>query len=347
MRVLLTGCTATQVGSTRRPLMVASFVDGIAKACRTFADVDWVRPLRDVDPAGYDLVIAGISAYTGLHARHSAQLLDLVWRAKGAGVPVVLFVDDWHLREVWSAANAWTGVNAAKNICRRVGVGGQLGPEDIAYFRANHLHLIETVRWIMDNAGPRVWLCAFPWGQHEVLANVLGVSANRCRYLDPSSAVQEHVHFTDWAPKHERERLWVLATLFDHSKWLNKLGLLWAVKTFGKRKAGVQIPESAVVKQYATSWGVLSPPYKFAASGWWRNRFNFAAQAGAIIIADPAEIRALGGAYLVSPHDVECLDDGRLQQLALDQRELLVRRVWGEDEFTARVHAEVEYEVGS
>jgi hypothetical protein len=96
-----------------------------------------------------------------------------------------------------------------------------------------------------------------------------------------------------------------------------------------KRDRSSVMPEAEVVQEYARCWGVLSPPYaKLLGSGWWRNRFVYAAATRTVFWGDPREAPQLGGAYELPLGKIETLGIWELDSLADYQADSLRGRCW-------------------
>ena len=98
-------------------------------------------------------------------------------------------------------------------------------------------------------------------------------------------------------PSQERDHRWILAALTKHANdWADAQWFGWPVDRFGWA-AGKQpklMSERHVGEAYASSWGVLSPPYYHGGSGWCRARYVQAAAVGAVLLCGREDGRALG-----------------------------------------------------
>jgi hypothetical protein len=134
-----------------------------------------------------------------------------------------------------------------------------------------------------------------------------------------------------------KQRRWILASLPDQSGWVRKLPTTWPVEIYGHKNSGrPRMEEIEIVRRYASSWGVLSPKYKHAGSGWWRSRFKYAVDAGAIMLADPVEVDGLGAPYSTAMgalRTIEEFDEKKLRTVAELQADCFLSRMWSEEAF--------------
>lgn len=178
-------------------------------------------------------------------------------------------------------------------------------------------------RWTMQL--PTLIAPLFGWGDLSKFAK-WHKNIKRIVSVDPSAFVPQYNPTTV-----SKARAWVCASLSDQSEFVKKLGLEWPVITQyrprGMNASWGRIPESEVVqKLYAPNWGVLSP-YQGSTSGtgWWRNRFPFARQAGSILLADPREVRGLGGPFIFNPRDIEKMSEQGLWSFSQEQQQWSAR----------------------
>ena len=157
--------------------------------------------------------------------------------------------------------------------------------------------------------------------------------------LDPSSVVLETLAAVTPAKPQDKQKSWVLGALMPHDEWLAKKKPDWPVEIIGSRKlirklGGKRLDtEQDVLEYYNERWGILSPPYPHAGSGWWRSRFLYSAHIGSILVTDKGEGDPLGDAYKITIADVEKMSDDELAALATAQREALMPYIGTYDQF--------------
>lgn len=147
--------------------------------------------------------------------------------------------------------------------------------------------------------------------------------------LDPSSTIYPLLAPHVALPPDEKKRTWMLGALMPHDAWLAKKEYTWPVEFMGaknmvKKYGGERVKtEAEVLDRYNQVWGILSPPYPHAGSGWWRSRFMYAAKLRSVLVCDKGEGDPLGSPYKVRMAQVEAMTTPQLTQLAADQADAL------------------------
>lgn len=166
--------------------------------------------------------------------------------------------------------------------------------------------------------------------------------------LDPSSVTFETLAAVPAAKPEEKEKAWVLGALMPHDTWLERKNPDWPVEIVGSRKLirkmGGQrfATEQEVLEFYNKNWGILSPPYMHAGSGWWRSRFLYAASVGSILVTDKGEGDPLGDAYKLTIADVEKMNTEELATAAKAQADALRPYIGTYDQFKEHVGRIIE-----
>lgn len=277
--------------------------------------VDW-RAVEPAEPlAGrYDLALLGLQAMNGLAGKQYRY--GTLWAA--TQLPHAVVFDDWQVTATVRALKK-------SNYCWRTAMlgGRELREHEVAM---RHFDLLDRVRSEWYRELPAVIAPLFAWGDHAKFERLHPMT--RLVAVDPSAFVPR---LTRGSSRDVKERGWVLAALGDHTDWSERLGLRWPIirqhGQKGKRGWG-RVPEERVVDElYRSHWGVLAPRYdgRVIGTGWWRSRFNFAAQAGSVLHADPLEVQPLGRSYLYRPAEVEDLNHYSLRKLASTQARALDR----------------------
>jgi hypothetical protein len=322
-RILLTGFTRIQANDTDRThLKYVSNPQYLYKALRAAgADVDWRPAVPGEDLSGYDGLIIGLQSTSSLGSKHAFGALWCVLQ----NMPKMFLFDDWNVRGVVS------------DLARTVGK-----PKSVFFkemlprtYRDSAQRAVDELMAAVNYLGGKQWnepsLGSFyDWGDHAKYKE--GTPIGELLTFDPSCYQVDY----GIKPAADKERKWVLASLGDHTKWMGRLGLTWEIVHFGNRKLekegiATRLTEEQLMRVYERCWGVLSPKYNHAGSGWWRARFEFAAQAGCILLADAEEVGALGPAYTRAPRDIEGEDEGTLMSIAEDQAAALGKYRWSED----------------
>lgn len=315
-RILLTGFTAKQRGEGRP--QVATLLCGAEVALRHLGH--YVER-RKVDPdedlrAQFDCAVVAVYDYRGTSA--TAQKFNTIRAA--LDLPHVLAWDDWNAKSIFNSLKNPKDFWALGLHQNDAKVERQVDKlhEDGKASAANEL----VYRWLLSV--PKMLCCSFNWGDHDKLKAAHDFGELCC--WDPSPWVRGMHGF----PVALKQRHWALASLWNHDDWIDELNPSWIVGKQAKpwKGRGWQLEESEIVQDlYAHSWGVLSPPYaQLAGSGWWRNRFVFAQDAGCVIYADPSEVApALGDTshFYWELDQIECMPDSGLHEVAEKQAEEL------------------------
>lgn len=169
----------------------------------------------------------------------------------------------------------------------------------------------------------------YGFGDRSLVRKRMPAAMGGIEALDPSSTIYDILASSEPAPPQEKERSWVLGALMPHDDWLEKKNPSWPVEIVGSRKlikkfGGHRLDtEEDVLAFYNNYWGILSPPYPHAGSGWWRSRFMYAARVGSILIVDKGEGDPLGDAYKLTIREVENMNDQELENAHKAQAEAL------------------------
>jgi hypothetical protein len=177
-------------------------------------------------------------------------------------------------------------------------------------------------RWI---AGMVPVCPMYAFGDRSIVRKRMPNEVGPIEALDPSSVTFDTLAAVTPKPPTEKQRAWVLGALMPHDEWLAKKNPSWPVEIIGSRKlirklGGQRLDtELDVLNFYNERWGILSPPYPHAGSGWWRSRFLYAARIGSILVTDKGEGNPLGDAYKISISDIEKMSDQQLIDTAAAQ----------------------------
>lgn len=332
MRILITGLTPQQCGNGTRHgyrAVVDLYAAALRWAGHTVDHRAW-EPGDDLTQ--YDAAIIGIVPFNSIAARHVYVVCDVIGRARQSGCGLVFMVDDWNFMTLR------TSVRSINKDTQRLftTIKGRTYREwaETTDGRA----LIDLVMNAMDTRPwPATLFPAFSWGDHSKfkLHGAAKIPSREIVALDPTVFADPYELVK--ATPDQRKRSWVMGTLSNQQPWIEKLGLTWDVNYVGAKasKAERSVKESELVQMYAESWGVLSAPYKrILGTGWWRNRFVYAARAGAVMLCDPDEVPF--DAYLVDTA-VESWPTTALNQLATDQADALRQHVWPADQLVSEL----------
>jgi hypothetical protein len=183
----------------------------------------------------------------------------------------------------------------------------------------------------------------YAWGDRTSVRKRMPKKVGPIEALDPSCVTFDTLNAVTPKPAIEKKRAWVLGALMPHDEWLARKNLGWPVEIIGSRKlirklGGQRLDtELDVLNFYNERWGILSPPYPHAGSGWWRSRFLYAARIGSILVTDKGEGDPLGDAYKLTVADVEKMSDAELEAAAKAQADALRPHIGTYDGFKDHV----------
>lgn len=329
MKILLTGMTATHVGSTRRMMGFTSstqmYAELLRKAGHTVEQRS-VVPGEDL-LKNYGRIVVGIAPPNALNVRHVYGALWALRLGLDSPRKVLTYFNDWNVRVCLSGFK--TQSNSHERIWRAI-----LLREHRALAQSGkHRKMIEETvdayvkRWPLTTIFP-----LRDGGDLSLVLNGTQIDASVARRFDPTLAYPlEKIEF--FRPK-KRERRWVLGALSPQERWVKKLDLAQPAELYGcKSLKQARVSEAELIQRYAETRGVLAHPYYHAGSGWYRSRFAHAAVTGSIMLADPREAVVLGPSYALVAEEGNTImaerSDKFLDNLANDQKHELFGRAWG------------------
>lgn len=169
----------------------------------------------------------------------------------------------------------------------------------------------------------------YSFGDRSIVRKRMPKEVGPIEALDPTAPILPSLSPVTALPPQAKKKAWVLGALMPHDTWLEKKNPNWPVEIVGSRKLIKKLggqrfdTEQDVLEFYNNHWGILSPPYPHAGSGWWRSRFLYAAHVGSILVTDKGEGDPLGDAYKLTIDQVEKMTDAELHEAALAQRAAL------------------------
>ena len=201
--------------------------------------------------------------------------------------------------------------------------------ENIKYYEKQ---LVETAESMLSERWGRGLVAACPmysFGDRSLVRKRMPKEMSGIEALDPSSTIYDILATATPKDSSLKERKWVLGALMPHDTWLERKKPEWPVEIIGSRKlikkfGGQRLDSEAdVLAFYNDYWGILSPPYPHAGSGWWRSRFMYAARVGSILVTDKGEGNPLGKPYKLTIKEVESMSDAQLADAAKAQGDAL------------------------
>lgn len=348
MKILVTGNTPQQCGRGTQ-MKYGPVIDLFVRALRD-AGVEVDHRILDPDTslAEYDAVWLGMSPINSMSSRYMFGPLEMYGRIVDEGKPCLFWIDDWQTQLLNAAFKSI--LKDPKRLVREPGAVLQDTRYAIDWARepANLDKIAKGVEYLYSKPWPKTIAPFYTWGNHlEIFKKHPQVTADNLIEVDPS-------RYVDWYPitpreDADREHKWVLGILSNQHKWIEDIGVRteplteheqaaldlgdaaalesyrWELFHAGGKasKAGQRLREPELVQAYAESWGVLSPPYWHVGSGWWRNRFVYAAYAGAVLAGDPREGWPCSSAYGYPVDMIERFSNNQLRELADAQKTAL------------------------
>jgi site-specific DNA-cytosine methylase len=314
-RVLVTGCTAKQVGSKKVRLAIVITLGPLVEALKALGyQVDW-RPVEPgEDLSGYERCFVALMNPYQISAAGGPYLHGAFWTLAQRPDSVIViddhatFVLGYSLKQKWirDPTFVFRFFDHPAEVRDRIMAAAHRLGDDWEW---------PTLIAIQGNDRCDHSLLKLPLGDRRPIA------------WDPT-AFCPHYPVIE-AP---RERRWVSASL-------NRTDLpatTWPVTVYGNSSGMTQphgkLAEADVVLEYCRSWAALALPHDHPGSGWWRPRYYFAVDAGCVVSGHPAEAACLGPAYEAATVEaVEAMDDRQLAELALAQAADLGSVTWSRE----------------
>ena len=173
----------------------------------------------------------------------------------------------------------------------------------------------------------------YSFGDRSIVRKRMPKEVGPIEALDPTAPILPSLSPVTALPPQAKKKSWVLGALMPHDTWLEKKNPNWPVEIVGSRKLIKKLggqrfdTEQDVLEFYNNHWGILSPPYPHAGSGWWRSRFLYAAHVGSILVTDKGEGDPLGDAYKLTIDQIEKMSDAELHEAAMAQRAALAPHI--------------------
>jgi hypothetical protein len=327
VKILVTGMTPQQGG--RLPdIGYMTLTDCMIKLMTDLGHSVDARPVTANEPLEeYELIIAGLCSPFSVSGRHIygvMSILDRYWRT--GKIPVLSLIDDWEMHQIDQNSRS---ACREMNRLRRPSVFAARPGYDWAMTTEGMDALTRVIHRVTETGYPPAIFPAFGWGDHRVFQTQVTAEAYYC--LDLTCYTPPYPFTRVWPA--DRRREWVQATVKDHLGFAEAQGCEWPLNIIGggmtKRIPGSMVRERDVVAEYGKCWGVLSPFYRrIAASGWWRNRFVYAARTRTILYCNPREAPQLGEVYQLPISAIEGCTNGQLYEIAEAQAAALRAGCW-------------------
>lgn len=311
MKVLITGVNPISTGHIPK-LNYISSLRAVKMSLESMGHTVESRPvILGETLAEYDWVIVYLFSMRGFLSVHT---LSTLWALHTAAGKCTVSFDDWQTRETM------IGIRNFSAERDKIIANNPFGYKQLDKFPEYKVQLWATLDELLKPNWP--WPVLIPAYSGGDLSLLQLPHAKMFTY-NPSILFKGVYGWVDGADiKEPKRREWVLAALHDHRSWLKKQEISWPVLQFGHRKQGQErIPESEIFSKCTAAYGVLSPAYRIAGSGWWRARYGFAADARCVVVGAPAEMAMVcKDVYDVTTAQVEELNECELGAIAEMQR---------------------------
>jgi len=267
-----------------------------------------------------DFWLIGISPLDSMASRYAIGAYKLLDECRRYKIPHAMFVDDWFISGILKGLRRMTG--EIERTKRNLAMMREYWHErDISYAMKRVTYYNEVFGHMRYEPWPLTVGPFYAWGDRAKAARLSNIT--QLLALDPN--IMDKRYPED--PNRSKQRKIIMASLpkMCHD-WLKKQENVfpWPIISLGSRAyKQPRLKENRVIELYSRVWGILSPPYYQAGSGWARPRFALAARAHAILIATEAEVEALGGPYMTVARDpmrLKRMSDDELRELAKEQR---------------------------
>lgn len=324
MRIFSTGIWEIQTGAswwtlgkpdgTKRPMLTEFNTEVEDYRVELGVSIDHLEP-EAVRLEYYDLGMVGIfNGKNHFTSWRRPKVYQLLWELYLQGFPHFAYIWDANVRQIVDYfLEPAKDDRLLRRLCERSGAD---------YDRAR-----KGADMLLGGKWPPMVVCMFPWGDLDYVSRLAGVRCNRL--IDPTCFVDTYGQKV--APV--KQRRWTFATTKeDAARWWGNLE--WPLDEYGPRTR--RVPERVVVKSYGQNWGVLHHTYPHSGMGWWRPRFGFVSQMGAISSC-PYELDRLGPMWRYSPQDIEALSTAELECLHGQQYDSFWSAVWSKDQYIREV----------
>ena len=306
---------------------------------RCLEDMDFEVTQKHTQPgedlSEYDHVIVYLHSPNGFCQR----IFDGLW-ALNQRPDAILAFDDWQVKDIW---NGVIGYGKALKERPESAYRGHILDQyhtvkDVDQVKKYHQAYIDAIDMVAEKKN-KVLMCAFAGGDLSKLMdypqelvysfNPNPYHLNRSwsnNYGMESGGLDDFFGGPEEPSPKKKSKAWIFSSLVQTKtrKWLDKLELNWETRIYGAQRGAYKterLTEDKMVQEYETTWGNLMPGYDHAGSGWWRTRVLQCAEARSITICDPAEGKVYGEEFLITPAEVEAMDDDQLWKKANAQRE--------------------------
>lgn len=298
-KVLLTGMTRVQCGEqVKMNYMSAPIAFKIMLEQLGYEVIQKHYDPKEKDDNVYSFILCGLSAWHSVSAVYGYNVLLLSQKYNYDNI--LYFVDDWavHKLKVQPSVtnNIFSDFKLKVNKLKDLSIKDEdCILKSLCRFKDKPYNLLAPM---------------FNWGEHNILTKNL--PHVNLLPIDPSAFIK-----LSQVNVNKKNKIWVCASLYDNQKYIDKLDLQWPVVNFHSKQ---RIGELDLLDVYAKDYGIISPKYGHAGSGWWRMRFLHAIHIKSILLAHKKEVEKLGDAYVFDVHEIEKYSPKQLSELVNEQK---------------------------
>lgn len=274
MKIIMTGFTALQIGTTNRAIAKIDVPGSIVDALRANGhEVEWRKVMPGEDLSGFDVAWVNLSALHSLNGRAGA--MGALWTL-ASGLPAVGFFDDWQAPSItFNGARAL--IKRPQIMYKYLLVGAaHRGDEDATYYSREAANaardrivavnpeiarkiyverfylydtdeqvkpvertLLASAEALLDarwHAGMVPVCPMYAWGDRTLVRKRVPKALGPIEALDPSPTIYGALAQHDPLPPDEKKREWVLGALMPHDAWVDKGTWSWPVSFVGSKK---------------------------------------------------------------------------------------------------------------
>lgn len=314
MKILFTGSTHRQVSDECKKLVKR--IDDSTIICnslrRSGFNVDRIIVDHNTDLSQYELAIVGVGQLGSLVSRYVLNSFYTIAEHKN----VILFFEDWRIKEAMSGIRAFlrkTDAELMKIVQKRV------GDCDLYPFGRDPNFDVKKLRRGMEIVASGSLPCLVPgfkWGDKSIISNILG--SQNIHSIDLTPHVLENWNIPLEVEQKPKQKAHMLASLADHSKWVEKNTGEWRTDYYGGKNTRLS-SETEVFYKCGDYWSILCPKYPHAGCGWFRARWVYGAIWKSIVLCSEQDSNALGLRH-INPEkcsDTELRDAAEAQSAAI------------------------------
>ena len=316
MKILITGHTAAHIQSSRVRMTVVTCVYPLKDALLSLGcQVEHRKIIPGESLDSFDKVIVFMGSHDSNPNKYAYGALWTLYKRPDAYIAF----DDWRVNTYINSYNRLKG-----NYDKLWNPAISKIDRDAWMLYKDEIIKGAKILENIQKSKNKILLPTFDFGTN----NEFNLPLHNIIRFDPSS----FVHKIFFNKSNDRKFRWVLASLGDRSKYLKSVSPTWEVIKFDNKENPL-IKEEEIVQKYAENWGILSPEYDIAQTGWWRNRVLHSMWTQSILLTSKREGAVMGGPFEFDYVKNIELDSSRVTDLAEEQNLWIKSKIWNKDRF--------------